>query len=307
MKVLVLGGTGFIGRRLVDYLLKENCDITVASSGRSGNPFGDAVSTVTVDRFDLNSMLDNLSSPPYFDVVFDQVGFGPDDILNSIEVFSGRIGHYVYTSSAGVYMDRIGMRSEADFDPSSYSLLKGNIKNLGYSEGKRGAEAVLFQKAPFPVSAARFPIVLGHDDSTMRFQNHVLRVNSGDAFTIPEDCGRRNFIWVDDAGRFLSWLGLNRKTGYYNASSPRSLSARELLDMIGMAIGKEVKINVGKGSENDSTYYIPEDRMLTAEKAEKEGFRFTPIADWLPEEVKLTVEKGGATSNSADYFRNLLS
>lgn len=307
MKALVMGGTGFIGRRLVDHLLKADCDVIVASSGKSGNPFGDAVSTVTMDRFELASMMDKLSSPPYFDVVFDQLGFGPSDIRNSIEVFKGRIGHYVYTSSAAVYLDRLGLRFELDFKPEKYTEKGGEIRKLGYSEGKRRAEAILFQEAPFPVSAARFPIVIGHDDSTMRFQNHVMRVNSGDVFTIPENCGRRNYIWVDDAGRFLSWLGLNRKTGYYNAASERSLSIRELLEIIGLSIGREVKVSKGLGSENDSTYYIPEDRMLSAEKAKADGFSFTSVDEWLPKEAKLTIEKGGETHNSADYFRTLFS
>ena len=65
MKVLVLGGTGFISRRLVDLLLKDGADVTMATSGRTPNPFGDAVEEVKVDRFDRLSIFEKLNSPQF--------------------------------------------------------------------------------------------------------------------------------------------------------------------------------------------------------------------------------------------------
>lgn len=306
MKVLVLGGTGFIGRRLVDSLLKENCDVTIATSGKSGNPFGEAVSLITFDRFDISSMADKLASPPYFDVVFDQIGFGPDDMKNSIDIFRGRTGIYVYTSSGSVYSGN-GVLREVDFDPRRHEIRHGGIGDLGYSEGKRSAEAYLFQKAPFPVAAARFPIVIGHDDSTLRFQNHVMRVNSGDAFSIPANCARRNYVWVDDAGRFLAWLGLSGKTGAYNAATPFPLSAADLVKQIGTVLGRNVSIDSASSGKGDSTYFNESDSILSVDKAESEGFTFTNFEEWFPLEVRKTLEKGGESPNSAEYFRKLLS
>lgn len=307
MKALVMGGTGFIGRRLVDHLLRENWDITVASSGKSGNPFGDAVSTVTFDRFDISSMEEKLSSPPYFDAVFDQIGFGTDDVKRTIELFRNRAGRYVFTSSAAVYAGKSGTLSEEQFDSHHYSAKDGGIGELGYAEGKKSAEAYLLQNAPFPVAAARFPIVMGHDDSTQRFQNHVSRVNTGGSFIIPENCQKRNYVWVSDAGRFLAWLGSNGKEGPYNAATAYGLTAIELVERMGKVLGKKPSIDTGAEGRGDSSYYGDTEMILSVRKAENEGFKFTPIDEWLPHETMETLEKGGISPNSSDYIRELLS
>lgn len=307
MKALVLGGTGFIGRRLVDNLLKENCDVTIATSGNSPNPFADAVTSIEFDRFDIASIADKLSSPPYFDVLFDQICFGPDDAANIVETFTGRIGHYVFVSSAAVYYPGKSSCVEEDFDPGHFNLQSGGIGNLGYSEGKRNAEAYMFQHATFPVASARFPIVMGHDDSTMRFQNHVKSIVSGTEIVIPPYGRRRSYVWVEDAGRFLAWLGLNGKSGTYNAASRYTLDAVELMKRMGGALKKEPNIVGSDNTEGRSSYYATADSVLSVEKAENEGFTFSKLEEWLEEEVKKTANNGGNALNNMDYFRKKLS
>lgn len=302
MKVLVLGGTGFIGRRLVEHLLRNNCDVTIATSGKSPNPFGDAVSSVVCDRFDITSIEDKLSSPPYFDVLFDQICFGPDDAQNVVDVFGKRIGNYVFVSSGSVYTSEGTLFREGDFDPVHYDLKMDTAGHLGYGEGKKNAEAYLFQKAPFPVAAARFPIVIGHDDSTYRFQGLVGNVASGENVNIPEDCGKRNYVWVDDAGRFLAWLGMNKKSGVYNAASPQNVDAVELSNGIGESLGKKPIITRSGDKESATPYYSSRDQILSVEKAEAEGFAFTEIKDWIGREANLVVESGGKALNSIEYF-----
>lgn len=302
----MLGGTGFIGRRLVDYLLREECDVTVATSGSTPSPFGDAVTMVKFDRFDLSSFENRLSSPPYFDVLFDQICFSSNDARQIAEEFSNRIGRYVFVSSAAVYDGPNAEFSEDDFDPYSHTVKYGSMGELGYAEGKRSAEAYLFQKADFPVAAARFPIVMGHDDSTMRFQKHVNQVLSGEEIKIPEKCGKRNYVWVDDAGRFLMWLGLKGKTGPYNAASSLSIDAFELVGKIGDTLSKEPKISKN-ATNSTSSYYLDRDFSLACTRAEKEGFKFTEFQNWFGKEVEQTARSGGSQPNSTEYFRKLSS
>lgn len=307
MKALVLGGTGFIGRRLVDHLLKENCDVTLGTSGRSPNPFGDAVNAVAVDRFSVSSLEEKLSSPPYFDVLFDQICFGPDDAEKIIEVFGSRIGRYVFVSSGAVYDKTPDNEiSENAFDPYNYVTQQGGIENLGYSEGKRSAESHLFHNAPFPVAAARFPIVVGYDDSTLRFQKLVEDVMEGNKIYIPGNGKKRNYLWVDDAGRFLYWLGSKDKVGPYNAASGYRIDAVHLVELVGEVLGVSPEIVAEKGSAHITPFYAVEEKILVPDKAETEGFSFTAFKDWIRNEIELAAGEKRKSPNSVDYFTRRL-
>jgi len=309
MKAMVLGGTGFIGRRLVASLLSEGCEVTIASTGRTPNPFADSVSSLKFDRFDMAGTADRLSSAQY-DVLFDQLCFGADDAKSIVDLFRDRIGHYVFVSSGAVYYPGKSECEEGDFDPTRFSLQTGTEGEPDYGEGKRRAEAYFFQNAPFSVAAARFPIVIGHDDNSIRFQKHVRCVMLGEEIVIPPHCGIRNYAWVEDAGRFMSWLGLRKKTGAYNGTSAYGLDAVELVGRIGMVLNRTPDVSRLANSERTSSYYTAADRVLSAEKAEKEGFAFTPFEEWFPSEVKLTAEAGADTGgephNSMEYYKRNL-
>jgi len=302
MRALVIGGTGFIGRRIVSNLLRADCDVTIATSGRTVNPFGKRVNTIVFDRFETNGIGDRISPAETFDVLFDQLSFGPDDVGRNLRIFRGKIQHYVFTSSKAVYTgSKMGFLEE-DFDPTIATVEQGDITTLGYAEGKRGAEAQLFQNAPFSVSAARLPIVLGPDDSTERFQFHVNRVMEEKRIVIPAECGRMNYIWVEDAGRFLAWLGLEHMTGTYNAGSSYTLDANELVFRMGLLLNKMPRV-LREGEEDDtSPYFFKADSSVDATKAESSGFSFTRFEEWFPDIVRRSAE----SSREPEYDRLFL-
>lgn len=303
-RALVIGGTGFMGRRLVSCLLSDGWDVTVATSGRANVRQGESVRQVTFDRFGSGRMKDALAGLGEFDVVFDHICFSSLDAQAIIEWFEGRAGHYVFISSGAVYEPPKKLAVEADFDPYSYPVKIAPVSELGYGEGKRSAEALFMQKAPFGVAAARFPIVLGYDDSSNRFQEHVQMVANGRPVAIPGDCGPRNYVWVEDAGRFMAWLGKGRKRGPYNAAAAYRLDARELVDRIGRTAGRQPVVTEGAEGEQ-SPFYIRGERSISTAKARGEGFTFTPFDDWFDREVSLTLRTGGASPNSADYWDRL--
>jgi nucleoside-diphosphate-sugar epimerase len=304
MKVLVFGGTGFISRRLVDLLIRDGADVTMATSGRTPNPFGDDVEEVIVDRFDKMNLYEKLNSPPFFDIIYDMLGFRSKDVYDLIELFKNRAGRLVYTSSASVYRGLSGTLGESDFDP-----LKINVDTPGmeksYEEGKRNCESILYKKASFPVAAARFPNVLGHDDSTLRFQDHLSRIRKGETFIIPRKSGRRNYVWVDDAGRFLFWLGKYGKSGSYNAASSEYMEVSDVIRKFGEYMGVTAKIERNDDVTPNSGYYSASDYILSTKKAESEGFRFTRFEEWLKKEVSDYLKKDGKSFNSADYRSKL--
>ncbi|MCL4452340.1 MAG: NAD-dependent epimerase/dehydratase family protein [Candidatus Thermoplasmatota archaeon] len=304
MKVLVLGGTGFISRRLVDLLINDGADITMATSGKTPNPFGSDVDVVKVDRFDRMSLYKNLNSPPFFDVIYDMLGFRSRDVNDLVELFKNRAGRLVYTSSASVYRGLSGTFTEGAFDPTKVKIETPGMES-SYEEGKRNCESILFGKAPFPVAAARFPNVIGHDDSTLRFQDHLSRIKKGETFLVPRKSGRRNYVWVDDAGRFLFWLGKQGKTGAYNAASSEYMEVSKVISKLGEFMGVPAKIERTEDGKSNSAYYSENDYILSTKKAESEGFKFTKFEEWLKNEVSEYIEKDGKSFNSADYRASL--
>ncbi len=284
MRALVLGGTGFIARRLVEDLLRAGDEVSVVTTGKSPNPFGARVRSVRADRTDRAGLRAAVAPLGRFDVVFDQLCFDPEDAASTLELCGAQADRCVFVSSGAVYAEGAPPYRETAFDPLGHSVRAGRREELGYGEGKRSAEAFLFQRASIPVAAARFPNVLGHDDSTGRFQWHAERVRDGGPIVIPPGAGKSTCVWVEDAGRFLAWLGRGSKRGPYNAASRRVVDANDLVEGMGRALDRTPRV-LREGDEADRSSYRGSTSLLSVEKAESEGFRFTPFEEWFPLEL----------------------
>lgn len=286
-KILVLGGTRYFGKRLVERLLELGHAVTLANRGQTPDPFGDRVARVVTDRTNLRG----LPAGQHWDVVVDQIAYAPDDAAVACEKFAGRVGRYVYTSTQSVYATD-DVQREADFDSAHYPLRGGRREEFDYSEGKRLTEAHFIQKAPFPVVAMRIPIVLGPDDYTGRLVFHVQRVREQRPLVVPRLDSRVTFISSEEAARFLEWLTLDavgaRQTGPLNACATGHPTMREVLDVIERAVGQKARI-LAAGPDADHTPFADaRSRCLSNEKASALGFRFSLLESWLPELVSRT-------------------
>ncbi len=269
MKVLVLGGTRYFGKRLVDLLLGEGHAVTVATR-----------STAKIDRGDATA-LRALAASASWDIVFDQVCYSPNDAAIACEAFEGRVKRYVHTSTASVYTID-GVRSESDFDPFSYPIRMGVREDFEYGEGKRLAEAVYFQRASFPVTALRIPIVLGPDDYTGRVEFHIERIRSGRPIVVPNLAAETAFIHSSEAAEFLLWLGKNDFTGPINAASDGRVSIGTLIDEISSRVGHPPVIRPSGEPEDETPLTGLTSLLLSTRRAEALGFHFSKISNWLP-------------------------
>lgn len=282
-KVLVLGGTRFFGKRLVQVLLERGVDVTVATRGQTPDEFGDRVQRLQIDRFDRESLASAVEGKSY-DVVYDNICYGPTDAQNAIEVFSGKVGRYVFTSTLSVYNATGQAVEEAEFDPTTYPIQYGPHTDFTYQEGKRLSEAVFFQKADFPVVAVRIPIVLGLDDYTRRLHFHVEHVRDEVAFALPNLDSEMNFITSKEAAEFLAWAGQAEISGPVNACATGQIAMRDLLALIEETVGK--KALVSAEAEDKSPYNVPATWAMKTDKAQFAGFQFTNLQDWLPQLVR---------------------
>ena len=103
MKLLILGGTRFLGRHLVDLALARGDDVTIFTRGRLPVPWGKRVTALTGDRDPrIASGLDTLTAGTW-DAVIDCSGYVPRVVEASARLLASRAKRYVFVSSMSVY------------------------------------------------------------------------------------------------------------------------------------------------------------------------------------------------------------
>jgi len=278
--ILVMGGTRFFGRKLVELLLEQGHKVTIMTRGQSGNPFGDKVEHIEADRTNKEELVRKFESRS-FDIVYDNICYSPNEAYSFCEAFNGKIGKLVFTSTLAVYNVDGHEKCEADFDPYHYTIQMGDKSDFTYGEGKRQAEAVFYKYAEFPVVAVRFPIVMGEDDYTRRLHVHVERVVNGEPIGFINMAAEMSYIQADEAARFMKWAGLSDVEGPYNAAANGKVSLSDLMSLIEAAVGKPAKISLEGPKEVQSPYAIPASWYMTTDKAVNSGYQFTNLHDWL--------------------------
>ncbi|MGH9657952.1 MAG: NAD-dependent epimerase/dehydratase family protein, partial [Bryobacteraceae bacterium] len=159
MKVLVIGGTLFIGRRLVAELLKDGHEVTVLHR-RSKHDLGKRVQNLAADRNDAPAVREALSGR-WFDAVFDfaydwERGTTGAQVEATALACGDRISRYVFMSSVAAYGDGLnhheGDSLAPDYHPEPYP------RNKAVAER---ALLRLHHRTGFPVVTLRPPYVYG--------------------------------------------------------------------------------------------------------------------------------------------------
>lgn len=279
MKILVIGGTRYFGKRLVHSLLGLGHSVWVLSRGQAHDNFGDRVVRLLADRND-RDLVKEVLGDLRFDCVVDQVLMTGQQAQDVVDIFAGKISYYLMTSTMAVY-DLGANLTETKFIPSDY-LSKSPTDSLdAYREGKRAAENVIAGQNFFKTGFARFPIVLGEDDYTQRLEDQIRNIRDGRPVYFPNLDARISFINSEDAARALEWMIEQRKGGSYNFSAKDSIKLRDLVMLIENAVGKSALLSTTPINSLLSPFGFSEDWTLDVNKAETEGFMAKPLSDWL--------------------------
>src|SRR5262245_51051945 len=101
VKILILGGTIFLGRQMVEAAQKRGHEITLFNRGKSNPGLFSDVETLIGDR---KESLDALQGRTW-DAVIDTCGYVPGFVQKSAEALQDSVGHYTFHSSISVYAD----------------------------------------------------------------------------------------------------------------------------------------------------------------------------------------------------------
>lgn len=287
MDILVLGGTRFFGKVLISQLLDKGHTVTIATRGKTSDPFGERVNRIVVDRFSETSLREAFSGTQW-DVIYDQICYTPDEAKLACDVFAGKVGRYIFTSSMAVYDEfKEEPFTESDFDPYTYSLKAGGQADFSYGEGKRLAEAYFYQKATFPVVAVRFPIVMGEGDYTERLTFHIEHIKEKKPFYVPNEKSKMCYISSEEAGAYLAWLADSELTGPVNACSDGIISIKDLIALIEKIVGEQAVLSSDNQDAERSPYGAAGTKTMSTKKAQEAGYSFTNLHDWLPKLIKV--------------------
>lgn len=278
--ILVLGGTRFFGKKLVERLLQSGHDVTIATRGQAGNPFGERVTHLQFDRTDAAAFEAAVQGKSW-DIVYDNICYSPNDAREAVRILDGKAGKLVFTSSLATYDPRPGIRTEEDFNPHIHEIREGDVSDFSYGEGKRQVEAVYYQQASFPVVAVRFPIVVGEDDYTERLLFHVQHVLERKPIAFASLDARMSYITSDEAAAFLQWAGEEGKAEPFNATASGDYTIAQFIALVEQATGERAKIALGGDDATRSPYAVGADWYMTNDKATRAGFTFSHLHDWL--------------------------
>lgn len=130
MRVLVMGGTRFIGVYLTQILVDQGHDVVLLNRGNKPAPV-EGVQQIHCDRKDVTQLKDKLSGES-FDAIFDNNGRELSDTQPLMELFGDQVKHFVYVSSAGVYLktDQLPHQEDDAVDPNSRH--KGKFETEAY-------------------------------------------------------------------------------------------------------------------------------------------------------------------------------
>jgi 2'-hydroxyisoflavone reductase len=221
-RVLILGGTEFVGRAFVDEALARGHDITVLNRGTRAPAAG--VTSVVGDRT-RSTGLDALGSGEW-DVVVDTWSWAPRAVTDAAARLSGRAGKYVYVSSRSVYDEPAALADE------SAPVVDGAADDTGfddYARAKRGGELGALAGFSDRALLLRAGLVLGPHENIGRLPWWLSRVARGGDVVAPGPA-EAGIQYVD--ARDLAAFGLGTATtGAVNVvSPPDTTTMRDLLE-----------------------------------------------------------------------------
>ena len=241
MRILVIGGTRFVGYLLTWRLLARGHRVTILHRGTHPDPFGDRVERLRADRTG-PSFVAALAGRD-FDAAVDFAAYTGEDGRRAAEVLGGRVGHYVMISTGQVYLVRDSDRAargparEEDYDgpvmprPDS----EPDLGEWEYGMGKRACEDALaeaYERMRFPATRIRIPVVNGERDYFRRVESYLWRVLDGGPVLLPEGgLARTRHVYGAEVARFLAAI-LGRPVTYGRAFNLAQEETPTLADLV---------------------------------------------------------------------------
>jgi 2'-hydroxyisoflavone reductase len=229
LRILILGGTGFIGPHQVEYALSRGHTVTLFNRGMTNPHLFPEVEKLRGDR---NDDLDALKGREW-DVVLDNAATDPKWVRLSADVLKDAVQQYLFISTLSVFADD----GVVDQDEQGVVAVYDEEAGEAVTGSAYGGQKVLCERAaedvfPGRTTVVRPSIITGPGDPTMRFPYWPIRINRGGEVLVPgEYADPIQIIDARDLAEFAISLCERSVPGIFNASGPAYPMGRMLDDI----------------------------------------------------------------------------
>jgi 2'-hydroxyisoflavone reductase len=306
MKILILGGTIFLGPHLIEAALVRGHQITIFNRGQHNPDWYPEVEKLRGDR---SRNVEALHGRRW-DAVIDTCGYLPGVVRKSAELLANAVEHYTFISSCSVYAnfdldgtdenapvstvtsEQVNEAEKIDTGERATALTYGKMYGALKALCERAAEEVM----PGRVLNVRAGLLVGSYDYSDRFTYWVHRVAQGGEVLAPGQPGRR--VRVLDARDLAEWIIRMiemRQTGIYNATGAEDgLTIGRLLEECRTVSGsaatfiwasEKFLLDQKVAAWSEMPLWIPEEYngifLVNNDKATRAGLTFRPLSETI--------------------------
>jgi 2'-hydroxyisoflavone reductase len=209
MRLLVLGGSQFLGRAIVDEACSRGYDVTTFSRGRSGH-HRPGTETLIGDRTNPED-LQQLARGEW-DAVVDTSVLAPAHVTATAQVLSGRAGHYTYISTVSVYAE-YPQQPATEKSPvlDCPADATGTVDSLGYGPLKAGSERAAAAAFPGRCLIVRPGLIVGPHENVQWLSWWLRRLARGGTVLAPDGPGKP--VRMTDVRDLAAWVVDNTRRG----------------------------------------------------------------------------------------------
>lgn len=270
LRILVLGGTQFLGVHIVELALQHGHSVTLFNRGKTNAGLFPQLVHLKGDR---DAQLDALKGKKW-DAVIDDSGYVPRHVRLSAELLAPNVQRYIFISTVSVYA---GFASPNSEDSPVGKLKDETIEDIGggaYGPLKALCEQAAEKAMPGRVAVVRPGLIVGPRDPSDRFTYWPARAARGGEMVTPDKPDDRiQYIDARDLVAFVLRLVERRTVGTFNATSPPGL----------FTIGDVVSASIAAAEAMAKPSVSPRPVWVPADFLEKQKVQpWSDMPAWVP-------------------------
>ena len=268
MKILIIGGSRFVGPVLVKKLLAAKHEVTIFNRGQVTAEYSDGVTFIKGDRNE------SLTIDGHFDTVIDMCAYTGEQTQKALDELS--YDFFLHFGSVASYQS-------SEIFPITEESPTGFWPAMGdYGKGKVECEEVLARSGK-KYATIRPSYILGAGNYLDRESFIYRHVNEGRAIVLPGDGqGVVSYAFVDDVAEVLAVLAENQREGAYNCAGDEYITNKGLVEYMASLVGKEAIVEYGPETSREEALgekfpFGNHNMIFSNQKIKDLGVTLTPL------------------------------